>query len=394
VRIMTVYKAKGLEFPVVILIDPTCPHTFQEPSRYVDGARGLWAMPLAGCTPVELSEHRAEVLAHDREEAVRLTYVAATRARELLVVPVVGDQVVPGWVDVLHPVVYPKPSERRAARPAPACPSFGSDSVLERPGGMGADQGVQPGLHAPQAGAHAVVWWDPKALGLDKKAEAGLRQQRILAADEKGVTAEESERAHAGWESRRKDLLERGATPSLRIQTFTEAKATPGAAEDGVRIDATHAVGKSRPGGPRFGTLVHGILEVIHLDAGRHEVEEASRTLARGLGASTEESHAAAEAVIAALEHPIILSARAAGTACRREAPISLRTEDGSVIEGVLDLAFRVTDKRGASWVVVDYKTDAQLEGKQAQYETQVRLYARAVAAATGEPARGVLLRV
>jgi ATP-dependent exoDNAse (exonuclease V) beta subunit len=394
VRIMTVYKAKGLEFPVVILIDPTCPHTFQEPSRYVDGAKRLWAMPLGGCTPAELSEHRVEVLRQDAEEAVRLTYVAATRARELLVVPVVGDERVPGWVDVLHPVLYPKASERRKARPAPACPTFGQDSALERPGGMGPDHGVQPGLHAPEAGDHSVVWWDPRALGLDKKAEAGLRQQRILAADEKGVIAGESERAHAGWESRRKELLAMGSSPSLRIQTFTEAKSTPGADEEGVRVEATAAVGKPRPRGRRFGSLVHGVLETIRLDASPREVEEASRTIARGLGASHEECHAAAEAVVAALEHPIVQSARAPGVICRREAPVSFRTEDGSIVEGVLDLAFRVPDKRGPSWVVVDYKTDAQLEGKQAEYEMQVRLYARAVAAATGERARGVLLRV
>jgi ATP-dependent helicase/nuclease subunit A len=393
VRIMTVYKAKGLEFPVVILIDPTCPNTFQEPSRYVDGAKGLWAMPLAGCTPVELAEHRDEVLQHDREEAVRLTYVAATRARELLVVPVVGDETVAGWVDVLHPVLHPKAGERRKARPAPGCPTFGNDSVLERPGG-GADQGVQPGLHAPQAGTHSVVWWDPKALGLDKKAEAGLRQQRILAADEKGVTAEEGERAHAGWLSSRTTLLERGATPSLRIRTVTEVKADTASDDGGVRIEATRVVGKLRPSGPRFGTLVHTVLATIDLEASAREVEDAARTIALGLGAGSEESHAAAEAVIAALEHPIVQSARAPGASCRREAPVLIREADGSVLEGVLDLAFRVTDKRGSSWVVVDYKTDAQLEGKQAEYETQVRQYVRAVAAATGEPARGVLLRV
>jgi ATP-dependent helicase/nuclease subunit A len=394
VRIMTVYKAKGLEFPVVILIDPTCPNTFQEPSRYVDGAKGLWAMPLAGCTPVELAEHKEEVLRHDAAEAVRLAYVAATRARELLVVPVVGDEAVGGWVDVLHPVLYPKPSERRKARPAPACPSFGMDSVLERPAG-GPEQGVQPGLHAPQTGSHGVVWWDPKALGLDKRAEAGLRQQKILAADEKGVVAEESARAHDGWLAQRKKLLEQGATPSLRIKTVTEAKAELDAGGDRVEAEQTPMVGKPRPGGKRFGSLVHAVLATIDLGAADREVFETARTLAVGLGANPEESHAAAEAVVAALKHPILLSARAPGVLCRREAPVLVRQEDGSVLEGVLDLAFRVSDARGPHWVVVDYKTDAELEGgRQAEYETQIRLYVRAVREATGEPARGVLLRV
>jgi ATP-dependent helicase/nuclease subunit A len=393
VRIMTVYKAKGLEFPVVILIDPTCPHVFHEPSRYVDGSNGLWAMPLAGCTPVELSEHRAEVLRHDAEEAVRLTYVAATRARELLVVPVVGDDEWPGWVDVLHPVLYPKPTERRKARPAPGCPSFGNDSVLERPGDFGPTHAVQPGLHTPQLGSGGVVWWDPKALGLDKKAEAGLRQQRILAADEKGVTAEESERAHADWQSCRQALLGKGATPTLRIKTVTAMKGELASSNDEVSIEKTRAVGKPRPSGPRFGSLVHRVLETIRLDAGPREADAAAHTLARELGCSPEEAAAAAAAVVAALEHPLLERARVSA-ACRREVPVLVRDDDGALVEGVVDLAFREIDEGKARWVVVDYKTDVELEGRLAEYEAQVRHYARTVRAATGEPTFGVILRL
>ena len=40
-RIMTVHKAKGLEFPVVILADPTCSETSSTPSRHVDPQRRL-----------------------------------------------------------------------------------------------------------------------------------------------------------------------------------------------------------------------------------------------------------------------------------------------------------------------------------------------------------------
>src|SRR5204863_281045 len=46
VRIMTVHRAKGLEFPVVILADMTCKETVGEPSRYVDPARNLCALRL------------------------------------------------------------------------------------------------------------------------------------------------------------------------------------------------------------------------------------------------------------------------------------------------------------------------------------------------------------
>jgi ATP-dependent exoDNAse (exonuclease V) beta subunit len=76
---------------------------------------------------------------------------------------------------------------------------------------------------------------------------------------------------------------------------------------------------------------------------------------------------------------------------------VALRLEDGSLAEGVVDLAFRepAAAARGAgAWTVVDFKTDRELEARRAEYERQVALYARAVALATGEPARAVLLVV
>src|SRR5204863_4884323 len=133
VRMMTVHGAKGLEFPVVILADPACPMTQKNPSQWVDQEKNLWAESLAYCVPKELRDHAAEALKRDHEEAVRLTYVAATRARDLLVVPVVGDEELAGWVDVLHPVLYPSEDGKRRALPAPGCPPFKDESVLDRP---------------------------------------------------------------------------------------------------------------------------------------------------------------------------------------------------------------------------------------------------------------------
>ena len=56
----------------------------------------------------------------------------------------------------------------------------------------------------------------------------------------------------------------------------------------------------------------------------------------------------------------------------------------------MVDLAFR---ERG-EWTVVDFKTDVELSDALDIYRTQVGLYVTAVAAATGEPARGVLMSV
>jgi ATP-dependent helicase/nuclease subunit A len=185
VRVMTVHRAKGLEFPVVILGDPTCPAIRDTPSRHVDPARRLWLEPLCGCAPTELLEAADEELRRDRAEAVRVVYVAATRARDLLVVPATGDGPIAGWLDVLNPALYPLGDAKRTPSPAPGCPAFGNDSVLDRgPEGVSPTGGsVQPGLHRPSVGGPAVTWWDPAVLQLDVEEQAPLRQQRILEPD-------------------------------------------------------------------------------------------------------------------------------------------------------------------------------------------------------------------
>jgi hypothetical protein len=129
---MTVYKAKGLEFPVVILADPTCPLTREQPNRHIDAARSLWLEPLCGATPIELREANDLEMKRDRAEAIRVAYVAATRARDLMVVPACGDAPIEGWLEVLNPVLYPTEDARRRSQPAPGCPAFGEESVLER----------------------------------------------------------------------------------------------------------------------------------------------------------------------------------------------------------------------------------------------------------------------
>jgi ATP-dependent helicase/nuclease subunit A len=67
-------------------------------------------------------------------------------------------------------------------------------------------------------------------------------------------------------------------------------------------------------------------------------------------------------------------------------------TRDDTVIEGVVDLAFREELPDFAGWTVVDFKTDRELEEAPDRYIRQVRLYSNAVSAATSLPARGVLL--
>jgi ATP-dependent exoDNAse (exonuclease V) beta subunit len=93
--------------------------------------------------------------------------------------------------------------------------------------------------------------------------------------------------------------------------------------------------------------------------------------------------------VSAVLRHDLISRAKAAD-AVRRETPLSWVQKDGTLIEGVLDLAFA---EDGVT-TVVDFKTDHELAAGEARYRAQLQQYVNAVAAVTKRPAKGVLFRV
>jgi ATP-dependent exoDNAse (exonuclease V) beta subunit len=129
------------------------------------------------------------------------------------------------------------------------------------------------------------------------------------------------------------------------------------------------------------------------LDADRATVRQWAQLNARIVGAPSEEAEAACARVEAALRHPLLDRARAADRK-HREYPVMLRVtmegDGGRLMEGVVDLAF-VED---GAWVVVDFKTDADISGRSDQYQRQLQWYAHALSRLTGLPARAYLLGV
>jgi ATP-dependent exoDNAse (exonuclease V) beta subunit len=275
--------------------------------------------------------------------------------------------------------------------------------VLDRPAKVegGPEAAVAPGLHASRVGGHAVVWWDPRALELDRGHEAGLRQQKLLENDTAGKASEEGSRAHTAWLAHRAALLARGEAPSITLTTVTElarrvsegATAAKDASPQGAVAFLEVPPAGARPHGKRFGTLVHAVLAEVPFAPSDAELAALATKQARLVGATDEEQRAAVLSVRAALTHPIMQRAAvsAARGECRREVPVVAMQDDGALVEGAVDLAFR----EDAAWIVVDYKTDASLDAAtRARYEAQVRAYAAAIARATGEPAHPFLLHV
>ncbi|MDQ3667450.1 MAG: UvrD-helicase domain-containing protein [Acidobacteriota bacterium] len=413
VRIMTVHKAKGLEFPVVVLVDITAKDS-REPSKWVDQASGLSAMRLAGCTPIEVQDNADEEMRIEKEEAARVLYVAATRARDLLVVCGVGDHPYEGWLATLNPVLYP--AEDASFKPLSTqpngCPQLGDDNVVGRLKNAVRPRGsVSPGLHRPKAGKHHVVWWDPSVLRPISQGDTRSRLTEFLKEDENKVRSEEGIRVHQEWQRQRANVRQVAGKPEWKVVTATTHFAMPRGRDktepDGERIEASQiaevtdvavesiAIDFSRPHGKRFGILVHAVLSIVPLNSGYAAIADIARGQGRILGATEDEVAAAAETVHRALRHPLMQRAAAAANIgrSRREVPIGLKLDDGVMVEGVIDLAFQEQGP-ASPWTVIDYKTDFEVKGRLEEYQSQVSLYALAISRATGLETRPVLLRL
>ena len=133
VKLMTVHKAKGLEFPIVILTDVTARLTDGDTGdRYVEHDSGLCAQRLLKCAPWDLIDHRASEAQAEKEEADRLAYVAATRARDLIVVTAIGTQEWDGWISPLNAALYPPTENWHSSQSAEWCKYGEQNTVLDR----------------------------------------------------------------------------------------------------------------------------------------------------------------------------------------------------------------------------------------------------------------------
>ncbi|MEK7859445.1 MAG: 3'-5' exonuclease, partial [Elusimicrobiota bacterium] len=348
VRILSIHKSKGLEFPVVLLMNLSGSRggAGRSKAALVDWESGRCGLRLRGAgADASMALIEAREKRRQGDEALRLLYVALTRAKEKLIL--LGGE-----------------SGDRTAL----------SSLLSRARGWPTERG-QAGVLPKGLMKPLPVRWTAPAAGLVRVSATGgglkLPQPMPPAADLAAV-----------WRGR----LERARSVAATVWTtsptaYLKEVAKDPAWEPGAPAPVTGAAAAL------VGQLCHRVLEGWDF-AGVGDCAAAVDAARRALRHSQPE----ADWEAAASEGRIILEGFLASSAARelakaeilgREVPF-LYEADGAVMRGSIDLLYRKDGKT----IVADYKTDevepAELEKRREKYHRQGRAYCRAVERALG----------
>jgi ATP-dependent helicase/nuclease subunit A len=383
VQLMTIHAAKGLEFPVVFVTDAGRGHAPGKPALLLDETMGLAvrlrrALPGSDLQGRELPQSFACAFAgllHDAKEEAelrRLLYVAATRAKDHLLISAAVRQKKDGTIGaekgllaLLGPVIdfdghlfltgadaaapalfggpanlryHREPRPRRDTRPIPPWPSASAARVHT------------PALLQP---LDADPWAVARSLSATTMAELGLSRL--------AQTADEREQWQQRWRSR---VLYAAPTPLDPVTTST--------------------------GSTRYqrllGEVVHKALRWCPPDASDGQMKalveqlvwEASLFAEANTGLVGDAVRLLRRTLDSPLQRELMRARRV-----YRELPFVLHTGQRA-IHGVIDVLYEQAD---GGWALVDYKTalvkdahsEAALEHHAAQYHFQLAVYAAAV---------------
>ncbi len=334
VRVLTVHGAKGLEFPIVMLAGLNRVGIGSPPRVLWDGdrpeARLFKGFETSGYAALYDAER--DMAGH---EQTRLLYVAATRARDHLVVSVHHKAGTSSQAAVLAGLCAEAPHLWRTLGP--------------------------PLLRLQSPPAQRPPRPDPEVLA-----------------------------ARQRWSARRDELLAVGRRAPTIAATAIAGPSEVAPADAALRVDGLDGPWRRGRAGTAVGRAVHAVLQVVDLAnpdglpglAAAHAAAEGVAALAGQVEALTR----------AALGAPTVRAA-ARGRHWRElyvAAPV-----EGTLLEGFVDLVVEADD---GSLVVVDHKTDAvrgesDIASAAARYRLQLGAYALALTATTGRPvSRAVLV--
>lgn len=335
VRVLTIHGAKGLEFPIVVIAGLGTGPSSDSRAIAVDRATGQVAVRVGPRSRrFQLGPENLHDLegVHEDAERRRLLYVAATRARDHLL------------VSLYHPERVNK--ECYAAV-----------------------------FIAAGARAHAAELSASPDLG--RRAAAPWHGMQVDLPSYETVEAfQEARRALASRAARRRYA---SATALGRLRRDA-------ALDEERPQDDTEPWARGK-GATRLGRAVHATIQSVSLDADDATVDAFARAQAVA-EAIPDRASEVARLARCALESEAASRARVAPRALR-EAPFAVRLGE-TVLEGFVDLIIDTPD----GIEIVDWKTDRvtadEVTDRLRSYELQAGLYTLGVEAATGRPVRRV----
>jgi ATP-dependent exoDNAse (exonuclease V) beta subunit len=371
VEVLTVHKAKGLEYPIVIVADLL---SDRPPSSdvVVKHATGEGWLKIGGFEPSGWDAAKAEEKRQQEAEERRLLYVALTRARDHLVIPCFPDQRRPAWLD-------------------DAIAGFALDG-REPPYGARATTVRRDGA----SGGAEVTWFDTRELAFGGAEPTRARPTAVIdgteADEHQGLLAEEA------WLAARKARRDEARQITRRVARASDFEFTPepqGTAADKATSEKEAELGNEKVEPPfakedrrsrDFGKLVHALLALSARDTGGLAVSAQALAPQYGLGDAE-----AADAADLASRARLIPEIAAAETADRvyRELPFAVPIADGVLATGQIDLAYR----KAGEWTLIDFKTaDSPDAGRAAEtHGAQMAVYREALTSITGKVPRAAL---
>ena len=358
VRLLTIHRAKGLEFPVVILADLAREAGGHEDFIIDRQARSIAIKVGAETNRFWTSNYEELNQWEERRreaEELRLLYVGMTRAREFLALPVY-------WVK----------EKKNGEKDVP------KKSFLEY---------LEPHLVTPERASFGkwekeIFFYDTNALDLLKEEAIALRLN-IEVEDKEAIRSMLSRREK--WKETMVEIKKR-AEAGLPITTATEQVKI----REEVERDDEWVISPVTGGeGAIFGKLVHRLFERMNWSQ-PDLLEDLLQVEGRTLGASGPMIKRAGGMVKEALNSSLLQRVIKSGN-YQKEVPFAFKA-DGTIFEGVMDVVFKEED----GLVVLDFKTDEverkDLSSRSEHYKPQVKVYSDAIKTILGIPPKEVIL--
>ena len=406
VRIMTMHKSKGLEFPVVFCLQlGNSLHRVQTQEVNLHSKLGISipyihrALNIRRRTVVDAA-FSVQRLLDEKAERARLLYVAMTRARERLILI--------GCTPKSSHSTWTLPENDYRVYRAKSMMDWIMQSILTDD-----PDAFYPDRHDQSMPWRVSLWENIQFKQIDaedqfKNTESMVNT--ILTGEQSSMWVQWGKEIPCPVRPRKtsvSSLAKKGMTKSVLPLTdedeSIETKRQEDAMLNPLRLSEIPSkpvfLTEKRMSGAEKGTLIHRVLSTISLkqlsSVGNSEfrkviLSEINEMLEHGQ-LTKEEMKAIPIESIEQFYKSDIGQRILCSPYVRREWSFNLRfSEDGTLLQGVIDCAFKEND----AWIVLDYKTDRITNEIQfvERYTQQVHWYARALEQLTNEPVSEIWL--